>query len=76
MSKRQGPLLQDALNEATAEAADLSFVGMQAAQKIVGAVKEGAEKAAAVFGAREEVSSSHGACADSLLGCWQDLHQL
>ncbi|KAL4439504.1 hypothetical protein ABPG77_008833 [Micractinium sp. CCAP 211/92] len=54
MSKRQGPLLQDALNEATAEAADLSFVGMQAAQKIVGAVKEGAEKAAAVFGAREE----------------------
>lgn len=55
MSRRSGPLLQDPLNEATAEAADLSFLGMEAAQKVVGAVREGAEKAAALFGAREEV---------------------
>lgn len=54
MSRRSGPLLQDPLNEATAEAADLSFLGMEAAQKVVGAVREGAEKAAALFGAREE----------------------
>lgn len=56
MSVKSGPLLQDPLNEATSEAADLSFVGMETAQKIVGAVRGGAEKASAMFGAREEVS--------------------